>query len=360
MTFVIGRGEQSETGPTGHLGAYRALDGSRGAPLELDLDGPHAGLIVGKRGYGKSHTLGVVAEGLARARGVAPVLVDPMGVFRGLADPTDAGADPVPARVVAEPAVAPDALDPRSWCALLGLSPESGAGGLVWQAATEAQTIDGMCEHVAATDAPGTDRRAARNHLAMAARWGVFDPDGLTATDLAGPAVTVVDVSGLAPAPSNAVVRGIGEALYRARETETIDRLPWLLLDEAHAFFEGVARPALERVLTRGRAPGVSLVAATQRPSAVPEVAISQADVLVAHRLTAEADRDALRAAQPTYANGALTDPDRMPTATGDVIVVDDATETVHAARIRARDTPHGGDSPSASDVVIERTAGGE
>ena len=42
---------------------------------------------------------------------------------------------------------------------------------------------------------------------------------------------------------------------------------------------------------------------------------------------------------------------DRMPTEPGDVAVIDDATETVHAARIRERETPHGGDSPRASAV---------
>jgi hypothetical protein len=40
----------------------------------------------------------------------------------------------------------------------------------------------------------------------------------------------------------------------------------------------------------------------------------------------------------------------RMPTAVGEVVIVDDATETVHAAQIRERDTPHAGDSPSVSD----------
>ncbi|RXK48638.1 ATP-binding protein [Halorientalis pallida] len=352
--FVVGRGQDLDAGPSGRLGAYRALDGSEGAPLYLDLDGPHAVLIVGKRGYGKSYTLGVVAESLARARGVAPVIVDPMDVFTTLDQPTRGDADPVPADVIEDPAVTPSALDSRSWCALLGLPPESGAGGLVWQAAGEADTLDGMRTVIDAVDASNTDKRAAINHVDMAEAWGVFDADGLTAQDLAGPEITVVNVAGMDTDPMNAVVRGIGEALYQARETETVDRLPWLLLDEAHTFFQGVAGSALSTILTRGRAPGVSLVVATQRPSAVPEVGISQSDVLLSHRLTSEADLDALQAAQPTYVNSSLADEDRMPTDTGEVVIVDDSTESVHAAQVRRRDTPHGGDSPSASDVVAE------
>jgi len=344
MTFVIGR--DREDGPTGTLGTYRARDGSEGAPLSLDLDGPHAALIVGKRGYGKSYTLGVVAEELARAPGVAPTIVDPMGVFATLAEPAD--GKPVPATVLDSPTVSPSALDPRSWCALLGLSPESAAGALLWQATADASTLEGIRERLEAADAPATDRRAARNHLDLAASWGVFDPAGLTATDLAGPGVTVVDVSGLADAPMNAVARGIGETLYRARIDGTIGRLPWLLLDEAHTFFDGVAQPALRTILTRGRAPGVSLVAATQRPSAVPDVAVSQSDVVISHRLTARADLEALERARPSYMNASLAE--RTPTEPGDVVIVDDATETVHAATVRRRDTPHGGSSPRASD----------
>ena len=171
---------------------------------------------------------------------------------------------------------------------------------------------------------------------------------GLDATQLGRSAVTVVDVSGLAGAPMNAVVRGVAETLYRARVTGETERLPWLFVDEAHTFLDGVAGRALERLLTRGRAPGVSLVLATQRPSAVPAVGVSQADLLCSHRLTASTDIEALRAAQPSYMADSLTE--RMPTRPGTLLVVDDATETVHTARVRRRWTPHGGASPRASE----------
>jgi DNA helicase HerA-like ATPase len=103
----------------------------------------------------------------------------------------------------------------------------------------------------------------------------------------------------------------------------------------------------------------VSLVLATQRPSAVSEVAVSQSDIVVSHRLTSEADLAALEAAQPTYMGTSLAE--RLPTSPGEVLVIDDATETVHSAAVRRRETPHGGDSPSASDVEIhgDRTGGG-
>jgi len=142
--------------------------------------------------------MGVIAENLARSRGVAPVLVDPMGAFDTLAESADGEA--VPASVVGEPTVtAARLLDPRSWCELLGLSPERGAGSLLWRAAQNESTIEDMLAHVASTDASRVAVRAATNHLRLADSWGVFDPDGLDATALGGPEISVVDISGSRP-----------------------------------------------------------------------------------------------------------------------------------------------------------------
>ncbi|MFC7073750.1 ATP-binding protein [Halovenus rubra] len=349
MAFVIGREtNRDESGPTGRLGSYRALDGSDGASLRLDVDTPHAILVVGKRGYGKSYTLGVIAEELACTGGVAPILIDPMGVFDTLTDQVK--SESVPAEVIQNPTVMPDVLDPKSWCSLLGLSPESGAGGLVWKAAQESTTVEGMKANVREATAADRDVRSAHNHLSLADSWDVFDSDGLNADTLSTGKVTVVDVSGHDDAPMNAICRGVGNALYRARLSNTIDRLPWLLVDEAHAFFGGVANETLQLLLTRGRAPGVSLVTATQRPSAIPAVGISQSDILISHRLTAQSDLAALESAKPTYLQGEFGE--RMPTTPGDVVIIDDATETVHGARIRNRKTSHGGKSPRASTAM--------
>ncbi|WP_135305724.1 ATP-binding protein [Haloarcula amylovorans] len=337
---VIGR--ERTAGPTAHLGHYRARDGSRGTRVEMDLDAPHAGVVVGKRGSGKTYTLGVLAEDLAAASGVAPVVADPMGAFAPLADAA------VDATVVC-PTVRADALGPRAWCTLLGLDPERGPGTLVWQAATETMTLPKMCEWIEDADAPGETRRAAANHLAMARSWGVFDADGLAAQGLRDGGVTVLNLSGIDRAPANAVVAAVATALYDARIENEMRRLPWLLVDEAHAFTNGVAERALRRLLTRGRHPGVSCWLATQRPSALPAVALSQVDLLIAHRLTSEADVGALTDARPTYLSGDLGE--RLPAATGEALVVDDVTESTHHVQVRERRTPHGGDSPRASAV---------
>ncbi|MEA5407158.1 DUF87 domain-containing protein [Haloarculaceae archaeon H-GB2-1] len=334
---TIGRSE--DAGPTCRLGRYRARDGSLGAPVDVDLDGPHVVLVVGKRGSGKSYTLGVLAEALAETRGIAPVVADPMGAFRPLAE---ASSD----ATVAQPTVSTAALAPRSWCRLLGLDPASGPGALLWQVAEESESLAGMTTAVEAASVPDETRRAVRNHLGVARSWGVFDGEETTLTD--GDA-TVLDLETQPRAPTNAVVAGVSQALYRARVTGQTDRLPWVLVDEAHVAFDGVAASGLRQLATRGRQPGVSLVAATQRPSALPAVAISQADLLVVHRLTSRADRKALSKARPSYFAGSYTD--RMPTAPGEALVVDDVTESVHAVQVRERRTPHGGESAGLGDI---------
>jgi hypothetical protein len=340
---VLGRDGGPADGPVARLGTYRAADGSDGAPVGLDLDRPHAALVVGKRGYGKSYTLGVLAEDAARAPGVAPVVVDPMGEFDGLATTTA-----VPGRVVDAPTVPAGTLPPAAWPSLFDLSPTDPAGTLVWEAAREAGTLDAMTDHVAAADVDDDVRRAASNHLRLADSWGVFDPDGLDASALLSGEATVLDCAGLHDRAASALVRAVALGLYDACVGARPVRLPWLVVDEVHAFFDGVAAPALETVLTRGRTPGVSLVAATQRPSALPAAAVSQADLLFAHRLTAAADVEALSAAAPTYLSGTLRE--RLPTVPGDAVVVDDATESVHGVAVRDRATPHGGADPRASD----------
>ncbi|WP_311170726.1 ATP-binding protein [Halobellus ordinarius] len=372
-TEVLGRRDADSTAdsdaPLGRFGNHRARDGSPGAPVGIDLDRPHAALVVGKRGYGKSYTLGVLAEEAARARGIAPVVVDPMGVFAGLV--ADATGDPVPARVIEAPSVRADAIPPGRWPRLVGADPDDAVGALVWDAAAAADTLAEMRTVVGDADAADDARRAADNRLRRAESWDVFDPDGLDARSLAGGAATVLDCSGLDDAAANAVVAGVAAALYDGRvdradgtsplETGTdsktkadssrVDRLPWLFVDEAHVFFEGVADAALRTILTRGRAPGVSLVTATQRPSALPSVAVSQSDLRIVHRLTAGPDVRALASADPAYLDGDVTD--AMPTAPGEALVVDDTAEAVRTVAVRERDTPHGGASPRASSVSL-------
>jgi DNA helicase HerA-like ATPase len=338
MAHVLGR--EASAGPTASMGTFLARDGSEGAEVALDLNRPHVSLLAGKRGTGKSYTLGVLAEGIAAASGVTGVIVDPMGVFDGLADGSRAA-------VLDRPTVSATALEPRDWCQLLDLDPASAAGGLLWRIATDADTLTEMIEAVPETDAPESVRRAVRNHLELADSWGVFHPAGLSATRLFGPGLTVLEATHLADEALAVLTAAVARTLYRTAVEESIPRLPWLMIDEAQSVVDGVAGRPLRTILTRGRHPGVSLLLATQRPAALPEVAISQADLLLAHRLTSTADVEALAAARPTYLEESIRD--RLPEGVGEAVVIDDTTEAAVTLQIRERETPHGGDSPKAT-----------
>ncbi|MCI0497510.1 MAG: DUF87 domain-containing protein [Thermoplasmata archaeon] len=72
----IGRRDLIEIGAVCEAGPYH------GRELLMDARFPHIVFICGKRGSGKSYSLGVVAEGLASSRaGIGVVIVDPVGVF---------------------------------------------------------------------------------------------------------------------------------------------------------------------------------------------------------------------------------------------------------------------------------------
>ena len=344
MTFVLGR--SADTGQTGSIGHFLATDGSRGAPVALDLEHPHVGLVVGKRGSGKSYTLGVLAEEIGATPGLSGIVVDPMGAFTGLASASDA-------RVVSEPTIRADAIPPAGWCQLLDLDPATGAGALLWRAVATASTLPEMRSAVDSPGVPAETRRAVLNHLELVAGWETFDPSGLTAADLQSDGVTVLDTAGTPTAAQAAVVFAVARGLYdRALQSDS-DPLPWLLVDEAHAVADTVASRALRTLLTRGRHPGVSLVLATQRPAALPPVAISQADLVISHRLTAGPDVDALARTNPTYLDTDLRT--RLPNGVGDALVVDDATESAVTITVRERRTPHGGETPRASDRRSDR-----
>ncbi len=117
-------------------------------------------------------------------------------------------------------------------------------------------------------------------------------------------------------------------------------------------FMDASAGSRAGRVLTnewlrQGRQPGLSLVLATQRPSALGKDVLSQADVIICHRLTLRDDIRALEEARPTYLKETIPEAmDRLGTGRGAAIVIDDVTESYHVIKIRPRASEHGGGEP--------------
>ena len=139
----------------------------------------------------------------------------------------------------------------------------------------------------------------------------------------------------------------------------TLPRGVWTLIDEAHLICPSdshtAAKPILIEYVKRGRDAGLSLVLATQQPSAVDSRVVSQVDLLIAHRLVVDADISAALARVPAdFPNdvsfGTTRISDRLALVraleTGEAWVADAETNRAILVAMRPRVSAHGGDEP--------------
>ncbi|OPY26124.1 MAG: AAA-like domain protein [Methanocella sp. PtaU1.Bin125] len=388
--YLLGRPDDARGGRL-YIGRYMALDGSAGAPVFLDVLRPHAVVVCGKRGYGKSYTMGVLAEEFARLplavrRNFTVIVIDTMGIFGQMSESTEqcdlarwglsAGGiriktfAPVPFLERSQPGTAPflvptGSLSPYDYCELLGIDPLSGHGAALIGAIVRLGTfeIGQLSDAIASSDAPPEVRSSLCGLLSMVSSWELFSRDGSFAGLLEPGTINVIDLSGYGHDPGirSCAVASLARALYdvrvRARRDEADGGrgvpLIWMMIDEAHMFAGGSAGQALiNEWLRQGRQPGLSLVLATQRPSALGYDVLSQADVLISHRLTLRDDIEALERARPIYVKEPIKEAmARLGTTKGAAIVLDDATESYHIVRIRPRTSAHGGGEPEVYGV---------
>jgi hypothetical protein len=133
----------------------------------------------------------------------------------------------------------------------------------------------------------------------------------------------------------------------------------WMLIDEAHVVCpnsgSSPARKALVEYVKRGRDAGLSLVLATQQPSAVDERVLSQVNLSFSHRLTFQNDINAVMGRIPTKALSGLRISGTKISDFGDMLrlldaghcfIGDHATSRTILLQMRTRITAHGGQSP--------------
>ena len=141
------------------------------------------------------------------------------------------------------------------------------------------------------------------------------------------------------------------------------DSLPqgvWILIDEAHLICPSdshtAAKSTLIEYVKRGRDAGLSLVLATQQPSAVDSRVVSQVDLLIAHRLVVDADISAALARVPAdfpknVSFGTTQVSDRLALIraleTGEAWIADAETNRAFLVAMRPRVSAHGGDEPT-------------
>jgi len=159
------------------------------------------------------------------------------------------------------------------------------------------------------------------------------------------------------------IARKIYQARLLARKSEEFEVMSgakkktipmvWIMIDEAHQFLphqgETVASEPLHTLVKQGREPGISLLMITQKPNRLHEDALSQADLVISHRLTSRADLEALRGIMQTYMLDDIQEYiNSLPRQKGTAIILDDNSERIYTVQIRPRFSWHAGGSPSA------------
>ncbi len=339
-------------------------------PVLLDINRPHVILISGKRGSGKSYTLGVIAEGLANLPGtinknVGCIIFDTMGIFwtmkhanfkddellhewelkpkglkpklfvpKNLVEKYEESGIPVDVSF----SVKPSSLDAGQWCSIFDIELNSNTGILIERAILGIQTKDYDIPRIidklsVDKDSTEDERRLAVARFKTVSEWGLFDKAGTKLDSLVkGGQVSIIDLSAYSQFDQGSTIKSliiglISKRLLQERllqrkteEVEEINELGshvlrkqpliWLLIDEAHEFLpkEGktLATQPLIQLLREGRQPGISVVLATQQPGKIHTDVMTQSDLVLSHRLTARIDVDALNQIMQSYLPGAI------------------------------------------------------
>lgn len=369
----------------------------------LDSSRSRAILVCGKRGSGKSYTLGVMVEELLNDQDTLVILVDPMGIYYPMAQPNreqerllwdwglSARGIPIQLLVPGDPEVLyggrevveamqgrgvrfrsfsinPGDLSPDAWCELFDLSISDVMGIALFRAVQHLarrhkehffipDIIDSVERDKLVAD---RTREALQNRLEMAEGWNIFSERYQELWEIFDPgAVNILDLSTLDPGPKgrrNLVVDVLARDIFRRRtiarrkeELGLVTELPrvWMLIDEAHQFVPAgkatLAKEVLIRWAKEGRQPGLSLVVASQQPSAIDSEVITQCDVILAQKLTNRADIQAVNALSQDYMSSELRTYINKLQRRGEAVMVDDEQESVFVLQVRPRQSWHGG-----------------
>jgi hypothetical protein len=218
------------------------------------------------------------------------------------------------------------------------------------------------------------EKLALENRFLAAGGWDIFSSQSTPIEEFLKPGVAVVlDVSlqewNIRNLMLGILLRQIYEVRMAARREEelavmggeVVKKIPitWVIADEIENFIpakkETAATHDILTLLKQGRQPGISLVLITQRPNKIHEDAIAQADLVIAHRLTAKPDLEALSAIMQTYL---LFDIRKsiaeLPKSKGSALILDDNSERLFTIQVRPRQSWHAGGSPIA---LKEKTA---
>jgi DNA helicase HerA-like ATPase len=379
----------------------RAMEGHE--RFEIIGEGTRRVLICGKTGFGKSYTLGVILEELIRNESVVSIVIDPQGIFWTMSQSNDGQRDllfdwdltpvgfDVNILVPGDPVdryggsdiieamesrgvrfqsllLNPSDVSAEMWCDLFGLDINELMGILVFKIARDCRLklrkdffIEDMIKEAERSRALEKTKEAVIRKLEMALDWNIFERYRYREIwEIISPsAINVVDLSTLEQARyglRNLVVGVLARFIFNqrtvARRRESLglsSSLPrvWLAVDEAQNFCpagkSALAKEVLIRWAKEGRQPGLSLIVATQQPSAIDKEILTQCGLKIVHRLTAREDRKAINALSEDYLNEVLEGALSQVTKIGEALFIDDDKEHVELVKVHPRMSEHGG-----------------
>jgi DNA helicase HerA-like ATPase len=273
-------------------------------------------------------------------------------------------------------------LDAVEWMALFKLTWKDAEGVLITQVIERMKDklgsyygIDDIIKTIETDkESEKLTKQALINRLRAAKSWGLLEKDGTKIRDIARPGqISIIDVSAYRQAigmegTRDVIVAILGKKLFEERmlfrkeeeiklvkgeKKESAMPIIWMLVDEAHMFMpkdeDNIALWVLLEWVRVGRQPGLSLVLATQRPNKLHPDCLSQCDLFISHRMTAQPDVEAVSQLRPSYLH---QDFDKyymeMPRGKGYALILDDNTEKLWMVKIRPRFSWDGGVTASA------------
>ena len=284
--------------------------------------------------------------------------------------------------------IQPNELDADDWNTTFGIERNSELGVLLEKVINllkehrASYSIQDIIDAVQDEEAESTTKNALVNRFLNAKSWGLFSKTGTTLKQLVtGGKVTVLDVSAYATTPNGWAIKSLVIGLvtkklfiermkarkieefqdiksqmeyFRTEETvKKKEPLVWLVIDEAHEFLPNkgktTATEPLVTVLREGRQPGISLILATQQPGKIHSDVMTQSDLILSHRLTAQMDIKALQSLGQSYLREGIDQTlNKLPRVPGAGLVIDDANERLYMMRVRPKISWHGGSAPTA------------
>ncbi len=399
------------------MGNYTSLSNL----IWMDVARSHVVLIAGKRGSGKSYTLGAITEEISDlpkevSQNIASIIFDTMGIFWTMKYKNEKeiellqewGLKPktlpvkiwVPFGYVKDYekrqipvdntfALSPSELSAEDWILTFNLKLTEPVAILIQKVIAELSskefTIDNILSQIEKQDTEKQIKNSALALFEAAKTWKIFSDSSHKPTkvsDLVEAGNTsILDLSvysSIGAFNIRALVIGIiSRKLFNqrmlARKKEEISAiqhgidylahtekrempLVWIFIDEAHEFLpqneKTPATDALIQLLREGRQPGISLVLATQQPGVIHRDAMTQSDIVIAHRVTSKPDTEALNDIMQTYLLESIRKSmDDLPSLKGSAIILDDNSERIYPVRIRPRFTWHGGEAPTSIKI---------